>query len=308
MNEGQLVLRPMPGMPERALPPVAIDAGEPVTLGRSSHCGAHLEHAAVSREHARFHWTDGAWYVTDLASRNGTFVNGWRVPADEPVMVHEGDVLGLGTCELYVTLPGRAPGAHDPKPDALATSPSIFLRLGSAGPIERELAWEEFHRRYAPIVVGFSRNAGLPAQEADDVLQDVMLGFYRRSPDFHYDPARGHFRGYLKRATLNAIRKRHRGPSPQPVEQDLLDRQEEEPDPEWDRHWEEHQMTRAIDEARRRFDPRTFEAFELYAVRGVPAETVASQLGMSVNGVQQAKSRVLRIVRSIAETLCAHEG
>jgi RNA polymerase sigma factor (sigma-70 family) len=135
-----------------------------------------------------------------------------------------------------------------------------------------------------------------------------MLGFYRHSPGFHYDPAKGRFRGYLKRATLNAIRKRRRAAAMQAVEQALLDQQEDEADPDWDRHWEEQQMTRAVEEARRRFDPRTFEAFELYALRGVPAEAVASRLEMSPNSVQQAKSRVLRIVRSIVETLSAHEG
>lgn len=309
VSDGQLVLRPVPGIPASSLSALALGPGEPVTLGRSPQCGARVDHAGISREHARIHASDGAWYVTDLGSRNGTFVNGWKLPADEPVMVHEGDVLGLGSCELYVTFPGRrAVAASEPKPDALATSPSIFLRLGRGAPGERELAWEEFHRRYAPIVVGFSRNAGLPAQEADDVLQDVMLGFYRHSPEFHYDPAKGHFRGYLKRATLNAIRKRRRAAAIQAVAQAILEEQEDEANPEWDRHWEEQQMTRAVEEARRRFDPRTFEAFELYALRGVPAETVAAQLGMSLNSVQQAKSRVLRIVRSIAETLSAHEG
>ena len=39
-------------------------------------------------------------------------------------------------------------------------------------------------------------------------MQDVLLGFFLKSPTFIYDPAKGRFRGYLKVCTYRALRKR----------------------------------------------------------------------------------------------------
>ncbi len=63
----------------------------------------------------------------------------------------------------------------------------------------------EFERRYAPIIVGFARNLGLTSQDVDDVLQEVMLAFFKVSPRFEYDPSKGRFRGYLKRITRQIV-------------------------------------------------------------------------------------------------------
>ena len=50
-----------------------------VVVGRSSACTVRLASAAVSRHHARFDRIGSQWYVSDLASTNGTFVGGVRV-------------------------------------------------------------------------------------------------------------------------------------------------------------------------------------------------------------------------------------
>ena len=56
----------------------------------------------VSRPHARL-WTEsGGWWVEDLGSRNGTFVNGDRIRGK--LQLGPGDVLRFG--ETTVTLPG----------------------------------------------------------------------------------------------------------------------------------------------------------------------------------------------------------
>jgi pSer/pThr/pTyr-binding forkhead associated (FHA) protein len=60
----------------------------------------------VSRAHAALHRRRDGWYVVDLGSTNGTFVNGWRVSA--PVQVSEGDVLTFGATSFQVVNPVRA--------------------------------------------------------------------------------------------------------------------------------------------------------------------------------------------------------
>lgn len=286
---------------------VTVQPDEPAVIGRGPDCRVHLTDQHVSTRHARVTCTQGSWYLADLESHNGTCLNRWRLAPNDPVRLHDGDVITVGPCRLTVAL-ADAPAADAPSA-TYATRASIFLRLNDNRTLEKEIAWEEFRKRYAPVIIGYSRNAGLRAQDADDILQDVMLGFFRLSPDFHYDPSKGRFRGYLKQATLNAIRKRLRAAdAARSVPDELLDIQAESAESRWESQWAQQMLSRALEEARRRFDPQTYEAFDLYARRDVAADEVAARLGISVNSVHQAKSRVLRVVRAVLDSLRVEEG
>src|SRR4051812_28013669 len=92
--------------------------------------------------------------------------------------------------------------------DDYATNPTIFLRLRAADEKPREIAWDDFSARYSPIVTAFARRLGAKTQDIDDIVQDVMLGFFLKSPTFVYDPSKGRFRGYLKVCTYRALQKR----------------------------------------------------------------------------------------------------
>ena len=43
------------------------------------------------------------------------------------------------------------------KPGDPTTNPTIFLRLRAGDAAPREIAWDEFNARYAPIIAGFAR-------------------------------------------------------------------------------------------------------------------------------------------------------
>src|SRR5262249_33294510 len=76
----------------------------------------------VSWHHAEFDLTSAGWYVSDLTSANGTFVNGQRIQATTPLQV--GDQLRLGqtgpalvVAELNLGKPvAPAPAAREPVP------------------------------------------------------------------------------------------------------------------------------------------------------------------------------------------------
>ncbi|MEE2907783.1 MAG: sigma-70 family RNA polymerase sigma factor [Planctomycetota bacterium] len=191
-----------------------------------------------------------------------------------------------------------------------ATRASIFIRLRADGSLDRELGWQEFTEKYARVIAGFARNAGLRAQDADDVLQDVLLGFFRVSEQFEYNPERGRFRGYLKRVTLNAIRARHRRKRPSTFLKDDYDPPGEMPDVDaaWDRQWTEQLLQRAMTEARGGVEERTWKAFELYGVRGVPVEQVSTELEMTPAAIRHAKMRLVKQVREIVDRLRVEEG
>jgi len=288
---------------------------EGIRVGRGEECDVILSDSAVSRIHCAIRCEEGSWSLIDLGSTHGTFVDGRRIAAQHHEPLRPGASVGIGPWILRLRQgPSDSPMVVAPPErddrQSLATRPTIFLRLRAEDSRERELSWQTFRERYAPVIVGFARHAGLSGDEAEDVLQDVLLAFFRVSPRFEYDPAKGRFRGYLKRATLNVIRRRRRRAAPQLLAHDPEDGDAEDPHLalRWEEAWESHLAARALEEVRRHVDPRTWEAFELYVRREIPAEEVARRLGLAVNSVHQAKSRVLRSARELAERLREEEG
>jgi pSer/pThr/pTyr-binding forkhead associated (FHA) protein len=65
-----------------------------LTIGRSSGCSLKIPDPAVSRKHARLVMANGEWFIQDLGSSGGTYVNGQRVSA---APVKPGDVIQIGT-------------------------------------------------------------------------------------------------------------------------------------------------------------------------------------------------------------------
>jgi phosphoserine phosphatase RsbU/P len=68
-------------------------------MGRHPDCDIVLDVGAVSRQHAQITWIDGEYFVEDLHSRNGTFVNGTQIQA--PHRLADGDRLKI--CDLAFT-------------------------------------------------------------------------------------------------------------------------------------------------------------------------------------------------------------
>lgn len=82
------------------------------TVGRGDDNNFVLPDRWISRNHAMLQSTDnGKFYLIDLGSRNGTFVNGRRVSV--PVILHDGDLLTFGQTELRFFSPVDASLAGD---------------------------------------------------------------------------------------------------------------------------------------------------------------------------------------------------
>jgi RNA polymerase sigma-70 factor (ECF subfamily) len=201
-------------------------------------------------------------------------------------------------------------------PQLTSTRPSIFLKLKRTDPVPRELAWRQFYDRYAPVIFDYARRRGASAQQADEVVQNVIGGFFEASPRFAYDPARGRFRGYLKSCVghalsrMQGVRSRH---DPVPVDElELPDARaagEEEP---WERLWRHQLLRRAVEIAREHYSRKgklqTFLAFEQSVLLGKSAAETAQALGMNIGSVHTAKTRVTDKLREIRATLEDEEG
>lgn len=66
-------------------------------VGRSSEADFTLEDGSVSRRHARLEWRGDGWFVVDLGSANGTFVDGQRVGESR---VEPGQEVRFGSVSL----------------------------------------------------------------------------------------------------------------------------------------------------------------------------------------------------------------
>ena len=100
---------------ESELPAITLtQAGEPpnvfhfsrpeVGIGRQPGSDLQLDDASISARHARLVYRSGQWWVEDLHSRNGTFVNGERIST--ALALASGDELGFGGVALEVEVSG----------------------------------------------------------------------------------------------------------------------------------------------------------------------------------------------------------
>ena len=90
---------------------------EVVLIGRSETCDLVLPERQISRQHARLRRQDDGYYIEDLGSKNGTFLNGQPLPPFVPHRLKDGDELALALCVRMrfvspeVTRPLEAPPA-----------------------------------------------------------------------------------------------------------------------------------------------------------------------------------------------------
>jgi two-component system, NtrC family, response regulator AtoC len=76
-----------------------LDHGSTSVVGREPPCEIVVRDASISRRHARFSIVEGAVWVEDLDSRNGTLLRGQRV---ERVRLEPGDEVQVGTVRLVL--------------------------------------------------------------------------------------------------------------------------------------------------------------------------------------------------------------
>jgi serine phosphatase RsbU (regulator of sigma subunit) len=108
-------------------------------LGRGDDCDVVLKQASISRHHARIVSRDGEFFLEDLGSTNGTFLNGTRVTA--LARLHDGDVIHLHNIPLQFDADGCTEPDEEPTLNLSTTDRSplqdtdnaITTLLGSTG-------------------------------------------------------------------------------------------------------------------------------------------------------------------------------
>ncbi|HEY7156028.1 MAG TPA: sigma-70 family RNA polymerase sigma factor [Gemmataceae bacterium] len=185
-----------------------------------------------------------------------------------------------------------------PSPD---TSISLLerARTGCAG------AWERLVALYTPLLEVWLTAAGLQPADREDLTQRVLEILVRRLPDFDHSGRPGAFRAWLRGIIVNLLREFWRS-RPQPGSDALLEQLIDPnagPSRLWDEQHDRHVLHALMDLVRPEFSETTWQSFRRLALDGEKAREVAAELGLSVNAVLIAKSRVLARLRQEARGL-----
>jgi RNA polymerase sigma-70 factor (ECF subfamily) len=164
-------------------------------------------------------------------------------------------------------------------------------------------AWERLVSLYSPLVYYWCRQARLQADDAADVGQEVFQAVARKIADFRRGGPDTTFRGWLRTITRNKVldhlrrqRRTLKGVGGHEAQQQLLQLPASEG--KADEATEASLVYRqALELLHREFEERTWQAFWRVAVGEQAPADVAAELGMTVNAVYLAKSRILRRLR-----------
>lgn len=185
-----------------------------------------------------------------------------------------------------------------------STAHSLLDRLWA----DEASGWQQMLELYAPAVYRWCRRFGLGPEDSADVAQEVFQAVAAGIETFNREQAGATFRGWLWRITRNKAMdfcRRQRG-RPRPVGGDTVyQRLLELPDPpgEWSEVTDESVealgpvVARAVARVRSEFESHTWRAFWESVVHGRPPRDVAEEVGVSVNAVYLARSRILRRLR-----------
>jgi RNA polymerase sigma-70 factor (ECF subfamily) len=172
---------------------------------------------------------------------------------------------------------------------------------------EDQAAWAQFVHLFTPLLYSWARQKDLSEAAAADLVQDVFLVLVQQLPSFQYQSG-GSFRAWLRTILLNRWRSWLRRPQPQALGPEQLDGLAAPADPEFPGEGEEHQqlIARALTLVEREVDPAVWQAFRHYVLLGQKPAAVAAALGVTVNSVYLAKSRVLQRLRRLLTGLVDH--
>jgi RNA polymerase sigma-70 factor (ECF subfamily) len=130
----------------------------------------------------------------------------------------------------------------------------------------------------------------------------------RELPGFRHNQQQGAFRTWLKRILINRLRnfwraKGRAGGGDMGSRLDELEDDRSQLSQIWREEHDQYLVRKLLEMIEPRFTPSTRQAFRRLAIDGADADDVAAELGMSLNAVFTAKSRVLRELRAVGKGL-----
>ena len=203
------------------------------------------------------------------------------------------------------------PHSESDKKELVPTRASLLARLKDLGD---ELSWREFFSTYYRLIYGRVIDRGLPPEDAEDVVAEIVEGVARGMPDFVYNPERCSFKTWLFRIVENRVSDhfRRRARTLPRAETDALleevpDPATLEPDKQWERAWADNLFQAALERVRQRANPRYLQIYLYSEMEGHSVPETAQHLQTSVNDVSLTKHRIKELLREEGERIQKEE-
>jgi len=151
--------------------PIEVASVKPLVFGRSGGSDMQLTDKTVSRKHCRVAYRGDTWFITDLASRHGTYLNGFRLDAEQPAPLSDGDLVRLGPWTFRLRSSSR-PSTATPTTNDLASTAHRVQKVRSNE--LKSLAQQRLNLLIE--AAGGVHSAKSLESLADEVLQTVVRG------------------------------------------------------------------------------------------------------------------------------------
>ncbi len=177
---------------------------------------------------------------------------------------------------------------------------------------EDQGSWEVMVELYQPLIEKWLLRFGTPANDLEDLAQSVLLVVSNKLGAFKHSGNTGAFRSWLRSITRNCLLEFWRENKIRPIAtgnssfQESLEQLADECS-ELSRIWQEEYDQEVLKSLLKRiqddFQQQSWEAFRRVAIEGIAAKEVAQQLGITVNSVFIAKSRIMNKLRLAGKDL-----
>ena len=188
---------------------------------------------------------------------------------------------------------------------------SLSLLDRARGDVTDE-AWQRLAEVYSALLRSWLARFEVAPTDADDLVQEVLLTVSRELPQFEHSGRAGAFRSWLRTILVHRLRDFWRSRKYRPAanggstwaeQLEQLADESSNASREWNLEHDRHVMARLLESVRPRFEAKTWEAFHRQMFDGQRADAVAAELGMPLNSVYVARSRVLSTLRREATGL-----
>lgn len=182
----------------------------------------------------------------------------------------------------------------------METPRSLLQRLRSPDDAQ---SWSRLVDLYTPWMRAILARGGISESDRDDVQQDVFAVLARELPRFEHNGRPGAFRTWLKAIVVYRLQSYHRSKRTaerhfQPAENlESIPDQFSELEAYWDQEHDRHVAQALLQQVEGAFSQTVWRAFQRQVLDGWKAADTARELGVTVNVVLLAKSRVLRRLR-----------
>ena len=191
-------------------------------------------------------------------------------------------------------------------------APTRLSLLERLRDLDDHSSWQEFFDIYWKLIYLAAVKAGLTEADAEDVVQETIIGIAKNMQNFRYEPEVCSFKGWLMHVTRSRIidhlrRNRARKNSFVPLPTDTAIAEagpgsfaptaEAAFENLWDQEWRNNLLDAATERVKRKVSPEHYQIFYLHSAKGMSAHDVGELLGVSVPKVYVVRHRVARLIK-----------